>query len=62
MAWSGPGEPRDTHSKIVIPILGATAGEVVGRLDVESEISNAFGEEERRLLNECAALLRPLWA
>jgi hypothetical protein len=61
LAWSGPGEPRDTHSKVVIPVPGPTVGRAVGLLDVESEIANAFGEEDRRLLEECAALLRPLW-
>jgi len=54
LAWSGPSEPRDARSKIVVPILGT-----VGSLEVE--IPNAFGEEDRRLLEECAALLRPLW-
>jgi hypothetical protein len=61
LAWSGPGEPRDTHSRIVIPILGPTAGQVVGLLEVESDAPDAFDEEVRQRLEECAALLRPLW-
>jgi len=54
LAWSGPNEPRDTRSNIVAPIPGT-----VGSLEVE--IPNAFGEEDRSRLEECAALLRPLW-
>jgi hypothetical protein len=61
MAWSGPGEPRDTHSKIVIPVPGPTPGQVVGLLQVESDIPDAFGKDDRRRLEECAALLRPIW-
>jgi len=61
LAWSGPGEPRDTRSRIVIPVPGTAAGQVVGLLVVESDVPNAFGEEDRSRLEECAALLRPLW-
>jgi len=57
LAWSGPGEPRDTRSRIVIPVPGTAAGQ----LGVESDAPDAFGKEDRRLLEECAALLRPLW-
>jgi hypothetical protein len=57
LAWSGPGEPRDTHSTIVIPVPGTAQGQ----LRVESDLPDAFGLEDRRLLEECAALLRPLW-
>jgi len=57
LAWSGPSEPRDARSHIVVPIPAST----VGQLRVESDLPDAFGAEDRRLLQECAALLRPLW-
>jgi hypothetical protein len=60
LAWSGP-LARATRSEIAVPILGATGGQVVGLLGVESDLPDAFGEEDRSLLEECAALLRPLW-
>jgi len=50
-----------TRSEIVVPALGQPTGPVVGLLDVESELLNAFGEEDRLRLEECAAALRPLW-
>jgi putative methionine-R-sulfoxide reductase with GAF domain len=37
-------------------------GEVVGTIDVESERSNAFDPSTERLLEDCAVLLRPLFA
>jgi len=57
LAWSGPGEPRDARSNIVVPIPTSTAGQ----LRVESDLPDAFGAEDRRRLEECAALLGPLW-
>jgi putative methionine-R-sulfoxide reductase with GAF domain len=68
VAWSGP--PRDprrritpgmTRHEIVVPVLDATSGQVVGLLGVESGIPDALGEEDRRSLEQCAALLTPLW-
>ena len=56
MAWSGP----TPGSEIAVPVLGATAGQVVGLLQVETEAPGAFGEEDRRRLEACAALLGPL--
>ena len=60
LAWSGPAA-RATRSEITVPILGAAGGPVVGLLGVESDLPEAFGQEDRLLLEECAALLRPLW-
>jgi len=62
LAWSGPSDPRDrpgaAGSEIAVPILGITSAQAVGLLRVDV---STFGEEDRRLLEECAALLRPLW-
>jgi putative methionine-R-sulfoxide reductase with GAF domain len=66
VAWSGPArDPRSrpalvsTRTEIVIPILAD--GGVVGLLDVESTLSDGFGEEDRQSLEACAASLSPLW-
>ena len=50
-----------TRSEIVVPVLDPRSGEVVGLLDVESEVPDAFGAEDRRSIEECAAALTPLW-
>ena len=58
MAWSGPSAP--THPRFRVPVVGRS-GQVVGLLEVESEMPDAFGAEDHRCLEECAALLVPLW-
>ncbi len=50
-----------TRSEIIVPILN-DQGEVVGTIDVESEQANAFDRSTERLLEDCAVLLRPLFA
>ncbi|HXL15187.1 MAG TPA: GAF domain-containing protein, partial [Methylomirabilota bacterium] len=66
VAWSGPKArvTRDTRhlttlgttrSEIVVPVL--KGGGVVGLLDVESDLTDAFSEEDRRFLEECAVVL-----
>jgi L-methionine (R)-S-oxide reductase len=50
-----------TRSEIVVPILDRSRGGTVGLLDVESDLLDAFGEGDRRCLEECAAALAPLW-
>jgi GAF domain-containing protein len=74
LAWSGPAAPAclrfpasqlatpgTTRSENVVPILDPDSGRAVGLLDVESDLMDAFGEEDRRCLVECAAALAPLW-
>jgi len=48
-------------SEMVVPILGAETGIVIGTLDVESERTGAFGEDDRRFLEACAQALVPLY-
>jgi len=48
-----------TRSEIVVPVLAG--GHVVGLLDIESDLPDAFSEEDRRCLEECAAALAPFW-
>jgi L-methionine (R)-S-oxide reductase len=50
-----------TRSEIIVPILN-DQGEVIGTIDVESGRSNAFDRSTERLLEDCAVLLRPLFA
>jgi len=50
----------NTRSEIIIPIAVA-GGPVVGTIDVESDRKNAFGDDDRILLESCASLLAQLW-
>ena len=45
----------ETKSEIVLPIL--VDGKVVGELDIDSHFSAAFGAEDRKLVEHCAALV-----
>jgi L-methionine (R)-S-oxide reductase len=45
----------ETKSEIVVPIM--RDGEVLGEIDVDSDIPAAFGERDRTLLEQVAALL-----
>ncbi len=51
----------NTLSEIIIPVLDEKSGAVVGTIDVESERANAFSDEDRRMLEDCASAARPLW-
>jgi putative methionine-R-sulfoxide reductase with GAF domain len=45
----------DTRSEIVVPIM--EDGQVLGEIDIDSDTPAAFGEADRRLLEQVAALL-----
>jgi len=45
----------ETRSEIVVPIM--EDGEVLGEIDIDSDTPAAFGEADRRLLEQVAALL-----
>jgi L-methionine (R)-S-oxide reductase len=47
----------ETKSEIVVPIL--LRGEVLGEIDIDSDRPAAFGEDDRVLLENVAALLAP---
>ena len=47
-----------TRSEIVVPI--AQDGRVVGEIDIDSDRPAAFGDEDRRFLEQVAELLSPL--
>lgn len=48
-----------TRSEIVAPILAGDL--VVGLIDVESDRPHAFGERDKDLLEQCAAVIAPMW-
>lgn len=45
----------ETKSEIVVPVF--VHGKVVGELDIDSHFAAAFGEDDRKLLERCAALV-----
>lgn len=45
----------ETQSEIVVPIR--VGEEIVGEIDIDSHRLNAFGSEDRRFLEECAAVV-----
>ena len=49
-----------TRSEIIVPVFDPNDN-VVGTIDIESEKSNAFADEDQSLLETCADVIRPLW-
>ena len=50
-----------TRSEMVVPVTARPHGAVMGTIDVESDALDAFTDEDRRLVESCAAALAPLW-
>ncbi len=50
-----------TRSQIIVPVLDSSTAAVVGTIDVESERINAFQDEDRAFLEQCASALAPLF-
>jgi L-methionine (R)-S-oxide reductase len=50
-----------TLSEIIVPIVNPQSRKVVGTIDVESELANAFSASDQRLLEQCARAALPLW-
>ena len=50
-----------TQSEIIVPIFDEQGMAVVGTIDVESEVRDAFGPDVQRTLESCAAAIQPLW-
>ena len=48
-----------TRSEIVVPVF--QEGVVVGLIDVESQVPDAFNDKDKKLLERCAAVIVPLW-
>jgi len=51
----------DTQSEIIVPVFAAD-GQIVGTIDAEGEIENAFCEKDSVFLEDCAKLILPLWS
>jgi putative methionine-R-sulfoxide reductase with GAF domain len=51
----------DTRSEIIVPVKLGAAGDVVGTLDAEAESENAFSDDDREFLEECAIVVAGLW-
>ncbi|MGH9631908.1 MAG: GAF domain-containing protein [Bryobacteraceae bacterium] len=50
-----------TRSEIIVPVSDGARQFVIGTIDVESEIANAFSEDIQALLEACAGVIQPLW-
>lgn len=50
-----------TRSEIIVPVRETGRERVRGTIDVESERTDAFGDEDQSLLARCAEALAPLW-
>ena len=50
-----------TRSEIILPILSLMGDRIVGTLDVDGELHNAFDNEKQTKLEKCALLLAGLW-
>ena len=51
----------NTKSEIVVPVFDAS-GQIVGTIDVESEIKNAFNNDDADFLEDCAKKISELWS
>jgi L-methionine (R)-S-oxide reductase len=51
-----------TRSEMVAPILDVSRREVLGLIDVESQLKDAFTDADRGFLERCAARLISLWS
>jgi L-methionine (R)-S-oxide reductase len=50
-----------TRSEMIVPIMQRVTRRPIGLIDVESERVNAFGKEDRDLLESWAEVLVALW-
>jgi L-methionine (R)-S-oxide reductase len=50
-----------TKSEIIVPILDRPKQKVIGTIDVESELRDAFGQNVQAQLERCADVIAALW-
>ena len=50
-----------TRSEIIVPVFDDFGENVVGTIDVESDMPDAFSKDVQALLENCANVIRPLW-
>ena len=46
---------QETQSEIVVPIW--SGGQIIGEIDIDSDLPDAFGEDDKRLLERVAVVL-----
>ena len=51
----------DTLSEIIVPVLAPGSDRVIGTVDVESDLANAFSERDQQSIEHCAQAALPLW-
>jgi L-methionine (R)-S-oxide reductase len=60
-------EPRylssfaSTLSEIIVPVLSPAGGHVIGTVEVESDLLNAFSDRDQQMIERCAEAALPLW-
>jgi putative methionine-R-sulfoxide reductase with GAF domain len=50
-----------TVSEIIVPVLAPGENRVIGTVDVESELTNAFSARDQQMIEQCAQAALPLW-
>jgi L-methionine (R)-S-oxide reductase len=50
-----------TRSEMIVPVFDDAGTTVLGTIDVESEMENAFSADLQDLLEACSLAIRPLW-
>jgi len=50
----------DTRGELIMPVASST-GSIVGTIDVESAVVNAFSDADHVFLEKCTRALLPLW-
>jgi len=50
-----------TRSELIVPVVDPSTGSVLGTLDVESDRDNAFQDQDRAWLEQCALAVVPLF-
>jgi putative methionine-R-sulfoxide reductase with GAF domain len=51
----------NTQSEIIVPIADEETQQIVRTLDIESDVKNAFSEEDPQQLEKYACVIAPLW-
>ena len=51
----------NTKSEIIVPVFDTGNQKIVGTIDAEGEVKDAFTKEDAGFLEDCAAAIRSLW-
>ena len=50
-----------TKSEIIVPVFDPGSQEIVGTIDAEGEMKNAFSKKDADFLEDCAVAIQSLW-